>query len=144
MAEFVQKFSNHKPERDTVFLKCIKKAADITHTLATAEQKVQKADMAIGVPDKATKWSVLQEYLKQYTGFINSLTGLCGIYVYPVDQQYYEQVSEAELNRQLQTIKQFVYLREAMHSVKKDTFKQGLKKLLKDTGLFTEKELEFL
>lgn len=118
MADFVQKLSNHEQERDTVFLKCVKKAADITHTLATADQKVRKADMAIGMSDKATKWSALQEYLKQYAEFINSLTGLSGICVYPVDQQYYEHVSEEELNRQLRTIKQFVYLREAIHSTK--------------------------
>ena len=57
-----------------------KKAAEMTHTVYTANQKSQKALSAINIHDKVVAWNTLQEYLREYANFINStslMTGLC-------------------------------------------------------------------
>lgn len=144
MPDMEQKVSLVNQTQDTSFLECVKKAAELTHTLYIGKVKSQKANDAIATQDKNFKWTVLQEYLQKYASFINSLTVLSGIYVFRVDANFYDGVTDLQLNEQLEIIIGFVYLKESFNSLEQKTFKSCLKKLLKETGLFSDKQLNLL
>ncbi len=144
MPDMEQKVTFTSQTQDTTFLECVKKAAVLTHTLYVGNIKSQQANDAITIPDKDLKWSVLQGYLRGYKSFINSLTPLSGIYVFDVDANFYACATESQLNKQLEIVTGFVYLKEALHSAKNETYKSCLKKLLKHTGLFSDKQLSIL
>ena len=94
--------------------------------------------------DKQYLWNVLQEYLGFYKSFINSLSNYTRVAVFDVGPQFFENCTIDEIKKQLETVIAFVYLKEALTNVAKESFKQCLKKLLKATGAFTESELAFV
>lgn len=130
--------------QDTTFLECVIKAAELTHTLYLGKIKSAKAYNAMYTQDKKLKWIILQEYLQKYKSFINSLTCISGIYIFNVDLDFYNSVTELQLNEQLKIVVGFVYLNEALHSVEKETYKNCLKKLLKKSGIFSDTEISIL
>lgn len=83
----------------------------------------------------------MQEYLKEYGAFINQTSLLTGVYVYQVNAEFYAEVHLQELDRQLQIMVGIVYLKEAVRAAINATYKECLKKLLKQSGLFTEAQL---
>ena len=117
---------------------CVKEAAEATHAALRANQKASKAASAIKSTDKKIKWTVLQEYLREYSHFINNTTCFTGLYVYTVNMEFYNNTDLGELDRQLRTVIGIVYLNEALHSAAKETFKQCLKSLLKKNNLLTD------
>lgn len=121
-----------------------KTAAELTHTVITAGRKSQKALDAIGTHDKETMWNTLQEYLREYSDFINKTALITGLCIYPVDREFYDQITVEDTEKQLRIIVGYVYAREAMGSAAKATFKACLKKLLKKSGEFTDSDLAFL
>lgn len=144
MSEMDQTIKLENQEFSVKFFECVKKAAEATHTVLQAKQKASKADSAIKSKDKEIKWTVLQEYLRKYTPFINKTTGFTGLRVYPVDMEFYNNTGLDALNRQLQTVIGIVYLNEALHSTAKEAFKQCLKKLLKQSNLPTDAQLRLI
>ncbi len=131
-------------EKDDLFFKCIKETAQVMHTAALAKAKCKQAQDALDTNDKDIKWNTLQEYLHSYKKFINSLTGLTGLYVYQVGTDYYASITKDQLNEQLQTVIGFVYLIELLHSAEKESVKATLKRALKQTGQFTDEQLKLL
>ena len=144
MFEIEQKINSTDQENAAKLFEYVKKAAEMTHTVIMAAQKSQKAVCAIQSGGKNTKWMVLQKYLKEYGAFINKTTFITGIHVYPVDKEFYDTVGSSEINQQLQIIIGIVYLKDAINSVGKESFKECLKKLLKQSGLLTEAQLNLL
>ena len=144
MFDMDQKIDFQAQENATKMIGYVKRAAEITHTVIMADQKASKAVSAIQTQDKSKKWTVLQEYLKEYGAFINETSRLTGICVYPVDKGFYDTVGVQELNQQLQMVIGIVYLKEAVRAAINATYKECLKKLLKQSGLFTEAQLNFL
>ena len=143
-SDMLYNLSSEGKERQTAFFKCVKKASEATHTIVLANRKSQKAHEAIARPEKETKWTVLQEYMREYTPFINSTTTITGICAQPVDINFYHRLTLNELDYALQITIGFVYFREALRSVEKATYKNCLKKLLKQTRLFDDSILELL
>lgn len=143
MADKTEKICLSTEDQDSLFLKCVKAAADMTHTLSLAKQKVKRAERAVSEKNKEVKWAVLQEYLCEYASFVNLFTRLTGIYARPVDVQYYEDITLEQLDQQLRTIVGFVYLKESLSSAGKKAFVDCLKKLLKKNG-FKEEQLKEL
>ncbi len=72
--------------------------------------------------DKETKWTVLQEYLRKYSHFINKTTPFTGLYVYVVDMEFYDNIGLGALDQQLKIVIGVVYLNEAVHSAEKKPF----------------------
>lgn len=144
MVEVDQKLDLPAQENATKMIEYVKKAAEMTHTVITADQKASKAVSAIQTPDKDRKWAVLQECLKEYGKFINETTFLTGVFVYSVNAEYYAEVNLQELDRQLQIIIGIVYLKEAVCAAINRTYKECLKNLLKQSGLLTEAQLNLL
>ena len=87
---------------------------------------------------------VLQEYLREYGPFINETAPFTGICLYPVDREFYNAIGVREIDQQLQIVIGIVYLKDAVHSVAKETFRECLKNLLKKSGLLTEAQLSLL
>ena len=144
MSEMDQTIKLEDQEVSIKIFECVKKAAEATHTVLQAKQKASKAASAIQATDKETKWTVLQEYLRKYAHFINKTTGFTGLRVYPVNMEFYDNMGLDALDRQLQTVIGIVYLHEALHSVATETFKQCLKKLLKQSNLLTDAQLRLI
>ncbi|MBQ8322379.1 MAG: hypothetical protein IJX91_00250 [Clostridia bacterium] len=125
-------------------IECIKKACEAVHVIKVARQKTEKARYALQSNEKLFVWNALQEYLSVYKGFINSVSNYTGFVVYSVCPNFFDNCTIFEIKWQLENVIAFVYLKEAVSSVAKDSFKQCLKKLLKSTGMFTETELAFI
>lgn len=121
-----------------------KKAAEMTHTVFTANQKSQKAFSAINSHDKAVMWNTLQEYLREYSDFINNTALITGLCIYPVDREFYNQITAEDIEKQLRIVVGYIYAREAANSVAKATFKSCLKSLMKKSGKFTDADLALL
>lgn len=113
-------------------------------SILVGDQKASKAVSAIQTQDKSRKWTVLQEYLKEYSLFINNTTFLTGVFVYQVNAEFYAEVNLQELDRQLQIMVGIVYLKEAVRAAVSETYKEYLKKLLRESGIFTEAQLNLL
>ena len=131
-------------EKTAKAIDCIKKACEAVHIVISAQQKTEKARNAMQANDKQYLWNVLQEYLGFYKAFINSLSNYTRVAVFDVGSQFFENCTIEGIKKQLETVIAFVYLKEALTNVAKESFKQCLKKLLKATGAFTEAELAFL
>ncbi len=144
MFDVEQKINSTDQENAAKLFGYVKKAAEMTHAVIMAAQKSEKAISAIQSKDKSTKWMVLQEYLREYGPFINETTPITGVHVYPVDKEFYDTVGIREIDQQLQIVIGIVYLKDAVHSVAKESFKECLKKQLKQSGLLTEVQLNLL
>ena len=135
-----QELTNDKTEK---YYESIVKACEKLHVVAVAMKKSEKARNILKSEDKMAIWNVLQEYLREYADFINSHKRLTGMEVYKVDKNYFETITLTELKRQVKGAIAFVYLKEAMITIAKETFKQCLKSVLKETKMFSEKEISF-
>ena len=144
MFDMDQKIDFQAQENATKMIGYVKKAAEMTHTVIMADQKASKAVSAIQTQDKSRKRAVLQEYLKEYGAFINKTTLLTGVYVYQVNAEFYAEVNLQELDRQLQIMVGIVYLKEAVRAAVSETYKECLKKQLKQSGLLNEAQLNLL
>lgn len=124
------------------YVKAIIKAVDMTHQVAEKSKiKSRKAREAIKTKDKEFMWYTLQEYLHDYNEFINTTNTMR---ICRVGMDFYNQVTVIEIERQLKMMIGIIYDYEAKHCIHKETIKQCLKKLLKASGVFTDKEIEKL
>ena len=61
-----------------------------------------------------------------------------------VDVDFYENVSEEDVAKQLEIVMGLIYLNEAKRCVAKEIIKECFKKLLKQSCAFSEREIELL
>ena len=144
MEETFRELQIRYEERSFKAAKLAKTAAEMTHTVFTASQKSQNALDAISFHDKTTMWNTLQEYLREYSDFINTTVYFTGLCVYRVNREFYDQITAEDIEKQLHIVVGYIYAREALNSTAKAVFKECLKKLLKKNGVFTEAELALL
>ena len=144
MEETLQELQIRYEEKSLKAAEFAKKAAEMTHTVYTANQKSQKALDAIKIQDKVIMWNTLQEYLREYSNFINRTSFITGLGLYRVDHKFYEQVTVEDIEKQLRIIIGYIYTREAANSAAKATLKSCLKGLMKKSGKFTDAELPLL
>ena len=144
MEEKLQELQIQYEEKSLKAAEFAQKAAEMTHTVYTANQKSQKALGAIRIHDKVVMWNTLQEYLQEYSNFINSTSLITGLCLYKVDHRFYEQVTVEDIEKQLRIVVGYIYAREAASSAAKATFKSCLKSLMKKSGEFTDADLALL
>ena len=144
MDEF-QSLNAQSNERSLEIAKILIKAAKETHAvISRSEARCTAARNSIATHDKETMWRTLQEYIGYYASFINSMTALTGIGLLRVNREFYDRVTAVDIENQLQIIIGFVYAKEALDSVLKETYKQRVEKLLKQSKLFDDNELKRL
>ncbi len=125
--------------------KLLIKAAQETRTMISrSAKKSERACEAMKMADKEVMWGVLQEYIAQYSTFVSQMKCFTGIGIVLVDRETYEQITVDDIRDQLQISIGVVYAHEAFLSIRKETYKQCLKKLLKNSGLFSDSELKLL
>lgn len=144
MEETLQELQIRYEDKSLKAAELAKTAAEMTHTVYTANRKSQKAFDAIGTRNKITMWNTLQEYLREYSNFINNTSWITGLCLYHVDQNFYEQTTVEDMEKQLRIVVGYIYIHEAVSSAAKATFKACLKSLMKKSGKFTDAELALL
>ena len=122
------------------FEKCVVKAAKLTHTIAnTAERKCKQARMAMESDNLDVMRNTIQQYIYQYG---QDWTRFRGVQIQLVDGDTYAQLSAADLIQQLHCIITLIYKDTALKTVNKEAFRECVKSLLKQSKLFTDKELD--
>lgn len=129
-------------EKTRAYVMAIIKAVDMTRQVAEKSKiKSRKARKAIETKDKQFMWNTLQEYLHDYKEFITATNTMR---IYSVEMDFYNQVTVTDIERQLKMVIGVIYDYEAKHCIHNETIKKCLKKLLKASGVFTDKEMEIL
>lgn len=142
MEEYAQNLVYTDEEKVIAYYKNIVKAVEKTREVATQSKlKSHKIEEALQTRDKQTMWNVLQEYLHKHPELF---TRANGVQLRRVDEDFYKNVSKEDIARQLEIVIGHIYLNEAKHCAAKETIKACFKKLLKQSGVFSEHEIEVL
>ncbi len=145
MTDEFQSLNAKNNERALEVAKILVKAAKETYAVITKSEALSKsACESIATHNKEVMWNTLQDYISRYADFINSVSSFTGIGLQKVNRDFYERITASDVENQLQIIIGFVYAKEAIDSVVKETFKQCVKKHLKQSKLFTDSELKHL
>ena len=122
------------------YVKLIIKAAKETHSMhSIGMNKSKDLRKAKQSNDRTEKIRVLQRFIIQYMQFIESTTQITGMSVYYIS---IDDISKINIDDQLSIMEGIVFLHEALHSATNFTFKMCLKKLMKQSGIFTETQLD--
>ena len=142
MEQYAQNLVYTDEEKVITYCKNIVKAVEKTRDVATQSKlKSHKIEEALKTKDKQTTWNVLQEYIHKHPELFTMANG---VQLRRVDADFYKNVSEGDVARQLEIVRGLIYLNEAKHCTAKDTIKACFKKLLKQSGVFSEHEIEVL
>lgn len=131
-------------EKSEAFICCAQEAARRIRFVQHADQKCKEIRNVLQCDNKEQLWVVLQNALARYIVFVNSISGLTGIYIRHVDAEYYNRVSIEDIKHQLRLMIGFIYVHEAIQSKMKAMFKDCLKKCLKESGLYSKDELRLI
>ncbi|MCI6890049.1 MAG: hypothetical protein MR836_07760 [Ruminococcus sp.] len=130
----------HNNTQALEYAKLIVKAAKETHSMySAAMNKSKDLRTAKQSSDRTEKIQVLQKYIKQYIQFIESTTKITGVSVYYIN---IDDISKINLDEQLSIMEGIVFLKEAIYSATNMTFKMCLKKLMKQSGIFNEEQID--
>ena len=142
MEEYTQNLIYADEEKVLTYCKNIVKAVEKTREVATKSKLIsRKAREALETRDKQVMWNVLQEYIHKYSELFTMANG---VQLKRVDADFYASVSEEDVAKQLEIVIGLIYLNEAKHCVAKETIKACFKKLLKQSDMFSNHEIELL
>lgn len=142
MEECAQNLVYANEEKVLAFCKNIIKAVEKTREVAVKSKMIcRKADDALALKDKQIMWNVLQEYIHKYPQIFTMDNS---VQLIRVDVDFYEHITEEDVSKQLEIVIGLIYLNEAKHCVAKETIKTCFKKLLKQSGMFSDHEIELL
>lgn len=142
MEEYAQKLNYADEEKVLAYCKNIVKAVEKTREVAAkSKMKSRRAKEALELQDKQMMWSVLQEYIHKYPELF---TRSNGVQLIRVDAHFYENLTQEDVAKHLQIVIGLIYLDEAKRCAAKETIKACFKKILKQTGVFSDREIELL
>lgn len=142
MEQYAQNLVYTDEEKVITYCKNIVKAVEKTRDVAAQSKlKSRKIEEALQTKDKQIMWNVLQEYIHKHPELFAMANG---VQLRQVDEDFYKNVSKEDIVRQLEIVIGLIYLNEAKHCVAKETIKACLRKLLKQSGVFSEHEIELL
>lgn len=142
MEQYAQDIMCTDEEKVITYCKNIIKAVEKTRDVAAQSKlKSHKIEKALHTKDKRTMWNALQEYIHKHPEFFTMANG---VQLRRVDADFYKNLSEQDIARQLEIVIGLIYLNEAKHCVAKEKIKACFKKLLKQSGVFSEHEIEVL
>lgn len=122
------------------FEKCVVKAAKLTHAIAdTAEKKCKQARMAMESGNIDVMRNTIQQYICQYG---RDWSRFRDVRIQLVDGNTYAQLSAVDLIQQLHCVITLVYKDTTLKTVNKEVFRECVKSLLKQSKMFTDKELD--
>lgn len=142
MEQYAQNLVYTDEEKVITYSKNIVKAVEKTRDVATQSKlKSRKIEEALQTKDKQTMWNVLQEYIHKHPELFTMANG---VQLRQIDENFYKKASKEDIARQLEIVIGLIYLNEAKHCAAKETIKACFKKLLKQSGVFSENEIEVL
>lgn len=142
MEECAQNLFYTDEEKILTLCKNIVKAVEKTReVVAKSEMMCRKANDALALKDKRTMWNVLQEYIQKYYQLFTTANG---VQLKRVDIDFYENITEEDVAKQLKIVIGLIYLNEAKHCAGQEAVKACFKKLLKQSGMFSDREVEVL
>ncbi|MDE6214226.1 MAG: hypothetical protein K2M70_12220 [Lachnospiraceae bacterium] len=142
MEQYAQNLVYTDEEKVITYCKNIIKAVEKTRDVAAQSKlKSRKIEEALQTKDKQTMWNVLQEYIHKHSELFTMANG---VLLGRVDVDFYENVSEEDVAKQLEIVMGLIYLNEAKCCVAKETIKACFKKLLKQSDIFSDHEIELL
>lgn len=142
MEECAKNITYVDEDKVITYCKNIVKAVEKTRDVAAQSKlKSRRVEEALQTKDKQAMWNALQEYIHKHPEL---LTMANGVQLRRVDADFYKNVSEQDIARQLEIVIGLIYLNEAKHCVAKEKIKACFKKLLKQSGVFSEHEIEVL
>ena len=142
MEQYAQNIMCTDEEKVIIYCKNIIKAVEKTHDVAVQSKlKSRKIKDALQTKDKQTMWNALQEYIHKHPELFTMANG---VQLRRVDEDFYRNVSQKDVARQLEIVIELIYLNEAKHCVAKEKIKACFKNLLKQSGVFSEHEIEVL
>lgn len=142
MEQYAQNLVYTDEEKVITYCRNIVKAVEKTRDAAAQSKlKSRKIEEALQTKDKQTMWNVLQEYIHKHPELFTMANG---VQLRRVEAHFYKNVSEEDIARQLEMVRGLIYLNEAKHCVAKETIKACFRKLLKQSGVFSENEIEIL
>lgn len=142
MEQYAQNLFYSDEDKVITYCKNIVKAVEKTRDVAAQSKlKSRKIEEALQTKDKLTMWNVLQEYPHKHPELFTMANG---VQLRRVDDDFYKNVSAEDVARQLQILRGLIYMNEAKHCVAKEKIKACFKKLLKQSGVFSEHEIEVL
>ena len=129
-------------EKVLEYCKSIIRAVEKTREVAAKSRMIcRKAAEALETGDKHTMWEVLQEYLHKYATLF---TAANGVQIKRVNAEFYSSVTEDDIAKQLRIVIGLIYSYEAKHCAAKETIKTCFKKILKESGVFSNAEIELI
>ncbi len=133
---------SHDNSQSVEYVKLIVKTSKETHAMnSSAQRKAQRLVLAKKSSERTDKIQVLQTYINDYRQFIESTSQITGLRVCHIS---IEDILKIDLDEQLSIMEGIVYLKEALNSKVKIVFKQCLRKLMKQSGFFTEAQLDVI
>lgn len=142
MEKCIQKLICENEEKVLSFCKNIVKAVEKTREVAVKSKMIcRKANDALELKDKQIMWNVLQEYIHKYPQIFTMNNG---VQLIRVDVDFYKNITEVDVSKQLKIVIGLIYLNEAKHCAGQEAVKACFKKLLKQSGLFSDREIEIL
>lgn len=142
MEEYAQNLIYTDEEKVLTYCKNIVKAVEKTREVGAKSKLIsRKAREALETRDKQTMWNVLQEYIHKHSELFTMANG---VQLRRVDAAFYASVSEEDVAKQLEIVIGLIYLNEAKRCAAKETIKACFKKLLKQSDIFTDHEIELL
>ncbi|MDE6016971.1 MAG: hypothetical protein K2H41_15000 [Acetatifactor sp.] len=142
MGECAQNLIYADEEKVFTFCNNIVKAVEKTREVSAKSKMIcRKANDALALKDKQIMWNVLQEYLHKYSQLFTIANG---VQLKRVDVDFYKNITEEDVSKQLKIVIGIIYLNEAKHCAGKDAVKGCFKKLLKQSGMFSDREIELL
>ena len=126
MEEYAQNLTFTDEEKALIICKNIVKAVEKTHEVSARSKFLsQKAQEAVRTGDKQIMWITLQKYIQKYQKIFTMANG---IQIVRVNADYYENVTEEDIARQLNVVIGLIYLNEAKQCAAKETIKKCFKK----------------
>ena len=142
MEQYAQNLIYDDEEKVLTYCKTIVKAVEKTREVSTKSRLIcRRAKEALEAKDKQIMWSVLQEYIHKYPQIFTMANG---VQIRRVDADFYANISEEDVAKQLRIVIGLIYLNEAKYCVAKETIKACFKKLLKQSEMFSDHEIELL
>ena len=139
---YYQQYEQNK-EKSLEIAKLIQKAAKEVYADAAAQRECRELRNALRTQGKDNLWLVLQRHLHDHAQEIIHSQQSLGITLIQVNQTFYEKLTLSDVQDQVEI------LIGAIHAIRinkkqQAVVKECLKKLMKESGIFTRQEIDIV
>ena len=130
-------------EKTLELVRLIQIAAREIHAYLAAETECRELRDAQRLCDKDGMWRVMQQHMRKHQQQLQNYGQMIGVTVIPVDQASYDRMTIQDVRNQIDLLIGAIYAIRIIKTSQK-TFKECLRKLMKNSGKFTKQEIELV